>query len=300
MGVMTIDYVVPMVFHDDPLWQADFLKVGARYNESRLTEFVRWRSWGTERLLIQCVKKFMPFVRTIYILLARESQKQAWMDKEGVRIVYHKDFIPKEFLPTFNSATIEMFLHRIPGISDMFIYGNDDIFPLSLVNVEDFFRGDLPCLHYEEEPMPQYPNIFLLSCRNGLNFVGSEFGKKYTNTWLKGSHGLTPMIKSTYEHLWTRGSNAIRCSISPMREEKNFYQWIIPWWHYLSGNYVDSTLKTKYVSVRQSVDEVVSAIRSNESSIVCINDHECELDYMKYGLAIKDAIGQLLISNKKS
>jgi hypothetical protein len=34
-----------------------------------------------------------------------------------------------------------MFLHRIPGLSERFIYGNDDMFPLSQLEPEDFFRG---------------------------------------------------------------------------------------------------------------------------------------------------------------
>ena len=75
MEVKTIDYVVPMVFHDDKLWQQDFTKVNSLYNENNPYSFVRFRSWGTEHLLIRCVKRFMPFVRTIYIILARESQK---------------------------------------------------------------------------------------------------------------------------------------------------------------------------------------------------------------------------------
>lgn len=285
---MAIDYAVPMVFHHDPLWQDDYRKV-RQYDENDLINFVRFRSWGTERLLIQCIRKFMPFVRTIYIILARESQKQAWMDEEDVRIVYHREFIPEKFLPTFNSATIEMFLHRIPGISDRFLYGNDDMFPLSTLSESDFFEGNTPCLHHEEKLFPEHPNIFHLASRNGLNFVASEFGRIYIGTWLKGGHSITPMLKSTWEYLWKRGSE-IEDSISAFRESRNFYQWICPWWHHFSGNYVDKVPKRVYVSTRNSVDDVVKAISADNAGIVCINDNECVEDYMEYGNAVKKAI----------
>ena len=287
-----IDYVVPMVFHDDKLWQEDFKKVNLCYDESKDVEFVRFRSWGTEHLLIQCVRKYMPFVRTIYILLSRESQHRDWMDEDGVRVVYHRDFIPEKFLPTFNSATIEMFLHRIPGLSERFIYANDDMFPLSPLTEQDFFEGNVPCLHHMEADFPSSPNIFHLASRNGLNFVAKEFGKRYTTRWLKGGHSLTPMLKSTWEYLWQRGSD-IEYSISRMREAKNFYQWICPWWHHLSGNYVDRVPQRVYVSTRNSVEDVVRAIAESKG-IVCINDNECERDYMKYGRAVKEAITEKL------
>ena len=187
-----IDFVVPMVFHDDPLWQQDFGKVNRRYDESNPYDFVRYRSWEIEDLLIRCVRKYMPFVRTIYIILALESQKKGWMDADGVTVVYHRDFIPERFLPTFG-LTFEMFLHRIDGLSERFIYGNDDIFPLAPLTEKDFFDGDVPCIHNDEKPFPESPNIFHWFCQNGLNFVAKEFGKHYTTTFMKGGHGLTPM-----------------------------------------------------------------------------------------------------------
>ena len=275
-----------MVFHDDELWRADFAKTNREYNEDNLCDFVRFRSWSTEHLLIRCVKKYMPFVRNIYVLLARESQKQAWMDEEGIVVVYHREFIPDKFLPTFNSCAIEMFLHRIPGLSERFIYGNDDMFPLGMLSEQDFFEGNIPCQHHGEKPFPEKPNIFHLSCLSGVNFVAKEFGKKYTATLLKGGHGLTPMLKSTWEYLWKRGGSEIEASVSAFREPRNFNQWICPWWHHHAGNYINRTPKCVYVSTKNSVEEVVKAISDKDAGIVCVNDNEIVKDYMIYGNAV--------------
>jgi len=292
---MAIDYVVPMVFHDDPLWQEDFRKVSRRYDEGDLCYFVRWRSWGTEELLVRCIRRFMPFVRTIYIILARESQMKEWMDQEGVTVVYHRDFIPERFLPTFNSCTIEMFLHRIHGLSERFIYGNDDMFPLAPLTEKDFFEDDVPCLHHGERPYPDTPNIFHRLCMAGQQFVAGEFGKDVSKVLIRGGHSLTPMPKSTWEYLWKRGGKEIEASITPMRDGRNFSQWICPWWHYLSGNYVDRIPHKSYVSTKNTVEEVVRAIMVS-NGIVCINDNECIDDYMKYGRAVRDALENKLKS----
>ena len=291
-----IDYVVPMVFHDDPLWQADYRSTGYRYDEHDLMEFVRYRSWGTEELLIRCVRRFMPFVRNVFVLLSRESQRRPWMDLYGIRVVYHREFIPERFLPTFNSCAIEMFLHRIPGLSERFLYGNDDMFPLVPLTEMDFFEGSVPCLHHTERPYPKAPNTFHMICRNGQAFAGKEFGRSFDGVLLRGGHSITPMLKSTWEYLWKR-SDEIEASITPFRSRENLTQWVCPWWHYAAGNYVDRVPRKVYVSTRDGVDSVKAALSAENPGIVCVNDNECEADYMKYGRAVRECIGKILGGN---
>ena len=290
---MIIDYVVPMVFHKDPLWQQNFRKANARYDENNLLDFVRYRSWDTEELLIRCVKTFMPFVRTIYIILAQESQWQKWMEQPKVKVVYHKDFMPEWTLPTFNSRAMEMYLRDIPDISDFFLYGNDDMYPVSPLTVEDFFQNGKPRIHMTEKVFPEHPNNFQSACMRGLNFVAKEFGQRFTDKWYKNGHSIAPILKSTCEHLWQRGGNEIIASISPFRQCKNFNQYIYSWWHYLSGNYVEGRPSCKYVSTKSSVEDVGRAIEEC-CGIVCVNDNECVSDYKAYGRIVREKIEKRL------
>lgn len=282
-----------MVFHNDTLWQQDFRKANRVYDEGNPYDFVRFRSWNTEHLLICCVKRFMPWVRNIFVILARESQKQDWMDDEGVKVVYHRDFIPERFLPTFNSCAIEMFVYRIPGLSEYFLYGNDDMFPVAPLTEKDFFEDGVPCLHHGEKPFPQNPNIFHLFCRSGQRFVAKEFGVDCSRILIRGGHSITPMLKSTWEYLWHRGSADIEASITPFRDGMNFCQWIAPCWHYLAGNYIDRVPERTYVSTNNPVEDVAKAIATC-NGIVCVNDNECEKDYMKYGRTVAEAIQRKL------
>ena len=81
----------------------------------------------------------MPFVRNVHLVVSGKTQVPEWAS-DRLKVVTHRDIIPEEFLPTFNSTTIEMFLHRIPGLDERFIYFNDDMFPVSPCREEDFFR----------------------------------------------------------------------------------------------------------------------------------------------------------------
>ena len=116
---MPIDLVIPMVFAQDPHWQSDYVRyhVGGSV---RAMKHVRWRSWGTEELLVRCCLKYMPWLRCIHILLASETQVQDWMKemvaaaqqqtgRPSINLVFHREFIPEKYLPCFTSPCIEMF-----------------------------------------------------------------------------------------------------------------------------------------------------------------------------------------------
>ncbi len=57
-------------------------------------------------------------------------------------MVDHRDILPPEALPCFNSVVLEHFLHRIPGLSEHFLYANDDMFFGAPVGPGFFFTPD--------------------------------------------------------------------------------------------------------------------------------------------------------------
>ena len=129
-----MDAVITYVDGLDPLWQEDY-----RTSMGGPVMAKRFRDWGTLRFLLRGIETHLPFVRNVYLVVSRESQVPEWAS-EKLKIVYHRDIIPERFLPVFNSTAIEMFLHRIPGLDEEFIYLNDDFFPLRDCRPEDFFR----------------------------------------------------------------------------------------------------------------------------------------------------------------
>lgn len=291
-----IDYVVPMVFPEDRKWQADL--DGARgYRENAAGE-VRYRSWGTEELLIRCIRKNLPWIRTIHVILARPSQVQPWMKdylvakpqdtRPKVRVVFHKDIMPKEVLPTFNSRAIEMYLHRIPDLADYFLYGNDDMFPIAPMPVEDFFRDGLPCLHYKEKPFnPE--RKFQVACINGLNFAASHFDKQFTDHWLRMGHNIVPMLKVTCEMFWQRWPKKMQASVTRFRLPQNFNQYIYSWHQILSGQYIDHRAPRTYLSIDADVNNIIQAIRTADG-LLCINDNSSVNDITNLAAVVRSEI----------
>ncbi len=296
-----IDLVIPMVFPDDAQWQQDYARahgnaVGAQRN-------VRFRSWGTEELLVRCCMSYMPWVRTIFILLARESQARPWMTAlaerpqdalPAVRLVMHREFMPAHVLPCFNVNTIEMFLHRIPGLGEQFIYSNDDFFPLSPLPPEDFFRDGLPCQHHDEKPYPAGPNTFQRFVKNGLDMVAADFGRRFPRTWLRGGHSMQPMLRSAVEKVCTLHADRIGQSFTLARSPKNFNQYVFAFWQHLSGQYVDHVPPRHYVGPKTPTKDIAAVIRDPLCGIVCLNDNKQILDWQKRAAIVRREIEEKL------
>lgn len=267
-----------MVFPQDPEWQAAY---NAAHGHAELAlRHVRFRSWGTEELLVRCAQKFMPWLRRIHILLASPGQRQMWMDGPMLEVHYHRDFIPTEHLPCFTSPTIEMFLHRIPNLAEQFIYINDDMFPLSALEESDFFRDGLPCQHYEERPFPSQPNIFQRKCMNQQNMIAEPFGKHFARTWLKNGHSFAPILRSTCKEVWRIHGDKILQNISPVaRTDHSYSHYIYPLYHHFLGRYVDHVPRQQYVGRSVPTSKIASIMRDSHAGIVCVNDNECIADW---------------------
>ncbi|ORX81118.1 hypothetical protein BCR32DRAFT_327418 [Anaeromyces robustus] len=128
----------------------DFLDIKSKYNGGFRQFNSRDRSADELRYSIRSLEKYMPwFNGTIYI--ATFNQIPKWLDTSNPRIkmVFHKDFIPEHYYPTFDSNTIEMFLDKIPGITERFLYFNDDIFLNNYIH---------PCFFFTSEGF--YPKIY--------------------------------------------------------------------------------------------------------------------------------------------
>lgn len=96
-----------------------------------------------------CVKSllcFAPWIRTIFIVTDAQTpliikQLSGTPYEEKIKLVDHRDIFCgfENYLPTFNSLSIESVLWRIKGLSDNFIYLNDDCALIRPVTYEDFF-----------------------------------------------------------------------------------------------------------------------------------------------------------------
>ena len=312
-----IDLIIPMVFPDDKQWREDYCR--CHHTAAAAQQHVRFRSWGTEALLIKLCVKYMPWLRAIHILLASDSQVEflirnsgfrvsggrdliygpyLYKDKPMIKLVYHKDFIPENLLPCFNVNTIEMFLHKIPDLSECFIYSNDDIFPVAPLQPEDFFRPVdgidrntncqlstvncqlfYPCHHHDEVPYPIYPTNFQQFVKNGLDMVAKDYNLTFTDTYLRGGHSMQPMLLSSVKEVCRRHADSIRKSFTIHRSPENLNQYIFPFWQHMSGKYIDHTPKSLYLGPGKTNEDLVNIMHNNDMSLLIINDNERIMDW---------------------
>ena len=102
---------------------------------------IRYVQYDELKYALRSVDLYAPWVRHIFIVT--NGQRPSWLaDHPKVSIVDHKEIIPSNLLPTFSSICIEMYIDRIQGLSEQFIYGNDDMILNRPLEPGDFFTSD--------------------------------------------------------------------------------------------------------------------------------------------------------------
>lgn len=146
-----IDAVITWVDGADPAHRQKLEAYLAQIGGSRppSADPTRFNDAGEIDYCVASLLKFAPWVRTIFIVT--DAQRPALLQKitdsayvDRVKIVDHRDIFSgfEDSLPTFNSSSILSVLYRIPGLSERFLFLNDDFFIIRPVQPSDFFRGD--------------------------------------------------------------------------------------------------------------------------------------------------------------
>ena len=137
-----VDVVYTWVDSGDPAWREAHRRYSQEHqvHNPSANNAERYVSREELRFSLRTLWMFAPFVRHIYLVTA--DQRPPWLaeDDPRVRIVSHREIFPDPArLPTFNSHAIEACLHRIPGLSENFLYFNDDVLVGRELRVDDFY-----------------------------------------------------------------------------------------------------------------------------------------------------------------
>lgn len=154
-----IDAVVLWVDGHDPAWLAKRNRylLGGEDRHDDIAGATRYNSVGEVYYCFASINRFAPFVRRIF--LVTDHQEPPHLD-DFLSHNFPDGYIPYEVvdhsiifqgyedcLPTFNCNSIESLLWRIPGLSEHYIYFNDDVVLLSPARPDDFFVGDATCCY---------------------------------------------------------------------------------------------------------------------------------------------------------
>lgn len=158
-----IDVVITWVNGADPHWQAMRDQVLAATSDGPpvrdAATQARFTSLDELRYALRGVESHMPWVREVVLVTAGEALP-AWLDTARVRVVTHEQFMSPQALPTLNSHAIEAAMWRIDGLSEHFVYLNDDVLVARPTRPNDFFTpaGD-PRLCFTTRPVPTGPPV---------------------------------------------------------------------------------------------------------------------------------------------
>ena len=322
---MEIDFVITWVDMNDPAWREEFLKYSERPgNEANGVSQARFRDYGLLRYWFRGVDKFAPWVRRIHFVSA--GQHPDWLDTSNpkINLVNHTDFIPHQFLPTYNSVVIERYLHRIDGLADRFVYFNDDFYIINKVAPERFFMNGLPrdiaIFQYNPSWSQWYRRI-----KNNIRLINRHFDKravlhrdhdKWFNkdygrkTWmnyllkpygkfitLRTPHNAQPYLKSTFEEVWKAEAEELtRTSANRFRASDDYTPELFRTWQICKGNFepYNTYSDTKMFPLMIKRDKAIEAIEQQKYTLVCLNDNIRIPDYENVMKRVGEAFETIL------
>lgn len=325
---MKIDFVIPWVDGNDPEWVKEKNKYQQR-NIDDSNSNNRFRDWGLLPYWFRAIEKFTPWVNKVYFVTWGHVPSFLDLDCPKLEVINHNDFIPKQYLPTFSSHTIEMNLHKIPGLSEYFVYLNDDTFIIRSMKKTDFFKDGLPCTYGGEYPIELTGkiNIWQHAAVNDLGVVNAHFnkrqqvatyGKKYRCslyrwqdnirtyaieklfpnhfTGFKNLHAPAAYLKSTFEEVVKAEPELIHITNSSrFRASDGLNQWVFLWWQVASGNFSPAIIDNVVsVANNNTIDYLCEILRSQNHDMLCINDPEEEVDFDMLSKKLQKAFHELL------
>ena len=309
-----IDAVITWVDGNDPIWKKSKEYYVNQYTNPESTHSARFRSWDNLDIVVDSIKKNLPWVRKIFIVTA--SQTPHWYNPKDrrVRLVFHEEFIPKKYLPTFNSHTIELNLHRIKNLSEHFIYFNDDTFAIGPMKKTDFFKDGLPCdfgimsIHCQKKSLMIYD-----ICNNDVAILNEHFDIKNINKhkWLNLKYGFRynlqnlflfqcprfpgflnahlpqPFLKTTYKTVWKAEPEVLDATcMHKFRTRDDVNQWLLKSWQLCSGNFTPTKLKRRGALIdfeknatESEIKKCINIINNQKCKLICINDGDTVTHY---------------------
>ena len=310
MSKDAIDIVVLWVDESDDNWRSQRDKALKNSTQDGLapglvTDPSRYRDWEIFNYWFRGIEKFAPWVRKIHLVTSGHTPN--WLNKNHpkLNIVTHDQILTNDCIPTFNSRAIEVNLHRIEGLSNQFIYFNDDFFLTDYVAPEDFFREGKPRDIALLAPIISKKNSTGATINNNMEIINkyvpkTEYFKPNWSKWFNINYGLqmlrtislvyykdfpgffephlpTSYLKETFTEVWGLESSVLNLTSKHKFKSKfDVNQWLFRYWQIAKGNFVPRKVGFGkfYMLSNDNNDMIYQAIRKNKFKMICINDGE--------------------------
>lgn len=141
------------------------------------------------RYSLRSLEMYAPWIHHVYIVTDRQVPKWLNTSYSKVSVIDHSQIMPKKIIPMFSASVIERHIVNIPGLSEFFLYANDDMFfgkPIS----SGFFFSDLGKPKVYLKPYERFAMI----CDK------DDFDNKYDSvpTWMKTNMNAWRLLHEQY------------------------------------------------------------------------------------------------------
>lgn len=303
---LKIDFVLLWVDGNDPAWRKSFLTYLPESKRNDDAGESRYRDWGLLPYWFRGVEQFVPWVNKIHFVTCGHYPKWLNRNHPKLNLVKHSDYIPSKWLPTFSANPIELNLHRIPELSDHFVYFNDDTFLINYTNPERFFRQGLPCDMAVFDAVASFSvsNNFAHIVLNNVTAINQHFKKwdvlrKDWHKWFRLEYGyyllrtfaLLPwpyfvgfrdphlpnaFLKSTLNEVWeTYGNLLEETSAHKFRSLTDYTQWLFRYWQLVTGKFypINVYRSSVYYPINEkTLPKIEDVILHQKRQIVVLNE----------------------------
>lgn len=331
-----IDFIILWVDGNDPEWKEE----KKRYeNLEQIVSHTddansdcRFRDNDLLRYWFRGVEKFAPWVNQIHFITC--GQKPEWLNTSHpkLHLINHKDYMPAHYLPTFNSCTIEMNIHRIAELSEHFVNFNDDTFLLQPVTPGYFFKKGLPILDTDlSYPKNIGYNNWSRHLFNDYCIVNKSFSikKSISKNWSKWfnikelgfkkafknylcyrtnhtlpvstyGHLAFPHLKSSLQEIWDLHPEIMeQASLHRFRSDNSLNQWLLCAWDQAKGKFYPThkeRLGLEALVSPENIALICDIVKNGLKPQICINDSKYNTDFESTTIALTSAFETLLPS----
>ena len=168
-----------------------------------------------------------------------------------------------------------MFLHNIPGLSELFIYGNDDTYVFNNCEYNDFFTGAFPRnnIRFVKSENDSYSRMLI----NLNNKVWNKiYGKNFPRNdgYFTTFHVQQPYSKRINSRIFNLFKDEIGRYLGPFRNERQFTQVLFALYFSKITNqkYLNNQIKSRYFNLSLNTKTIVDNFFAIKEKLVCLNN----------------------------
>jgi len=315
-----IDFVIPWVDPNDPQWQKDKNKYKNTCSGDISDKL--FNDMDTLKFVLRSIETNCSWYNKIFLITYGHIPSWLNINHPNLVIVTHKElYFNIDHLPTFNSQSIEMNLANLQGLSEHFIYMNDDFIIMNKIDKSRFFIDSKPVDFLSHGwvkrgklfQVLKGQDVWVNSLNNCLNLINKKFTTNHLlNTslyhpsyriqdkisnfllkhiykhflWLEHWHHPQPYLLSNIKKVHTEFTKKMDTSSSnKFRSNDDLLQYIYRYWNLASNDFYPYKHNDGYVLKIKDLNSLKKGIsyigKRNHLNFVCFNDQMTDMTSKK-------------------